>query len=244
VVRVGEFARPQGSVRNNWRGLVSCILATLITSCTSSLLTQDDKHEPDLLDTVHALDLLPRSPQKVSSNDRASGDPAAKPSVFSGSEVAAITPPRPQPAGSSDGFELNFENTPVATVAKVVLGDILGTGYTIDPRVQGSVSLASVRPVPKSDLIFVLETALRTSGVVLVRDSAGYRLIPVTDAAGAGNIDSAAARAEPGYGISVVPLQYVSASTLIKLLDSFAIRAAAQSGKRPSKRRSASMWIG
>ena len=35
---------------------------------------------------------------------------------------------------------------------------------------------------------------------------------------------STAARAEPGYGISVVPLQYVSAQTLIKLLDSFATR--------------------
>jgi len=53
-----------------------------------------------------------------------------------------------------------------------VLGDILGTGYTIDPRVQGTVSLVSVKPVPKSDIIFVLENALRLSGVVLVRDTA------------------------------------------------------------------------
>jgi general secretion pathway protein D len=100
----------------------------------------------------------------------------------------------------------------------------LGTGYIIDPRVQGTISLASVRPVPKSDLLFVLENALRPNGIALVKDTAGYRLVPSADAVGAGNIDSAAARAEPGYGVSVVPLQHISAQTLLKLLDSFATK--------------------
>ena len=57
-----------------------------------------------------------------------------------------------------------------------------------------------------------------------MRDTAGYRLVPLGEAIGAGNIDSGPARAEPGYGVSVVPLQYVSAATLIKLLDSFATK--------------------
>src|ERR1700759_4176070 len=133
--------------------------------------------------------------------------------------------PRPQPSASGNGFDLNFESAPVATVAKVVLGDILQTGYTIDPRVQGTVSLVSVRPVPKSDIVFVLENALRISGVVLVRDTAGYRLTPVGDAVGGGHVDSQPSNPEPGYGVSVVPLQYVSAQTLLKLMDSFATKA-------------------
>src|SRR5262249_24492751 len=112
----------------------------------------------------------------------------------------------------------------IASVAKVVLGDILATGYTIDPRVMGMISLSSGRPVPKSDLLYVLENALRLSGVVMVKDVQGYRLIPLGDAVGAGNLDAAEAHAEPGYGVSVVPLKYVSASTLIKLRDSFATK--------------------
>src|SRR5437667_189084 len=80
------------------------------------------------------------------------------------------------------------------------------------------------RPVPKSDILFVLENALRMSSVVLVRDTAGYRLVPLGEAIGAGNIDRDAASAEPGFGISVVPLRHASAATLIKLLDSFAIK--------------------
>jgi general secretion pathway protein D len=82
----------------------------------------------------------------------------------------------------------------------------------------------SVRPVPKSDIVFVLENALRLSGVVLVRDSASYRLTPLGDAVGTGRVDSAAASPEPGYGVSVVPLQYVSAQTILKLMDSFATK--------------------
>ncbi len=92
-----------------------------------------------------------------------------------------------------------------------MLGDILGVGYTIDPRVQGTVSLVSIRPVAKSDIVFVLENALRLSGVVMIRDTAGYRLTPLGDAVGAGRVDAAGASPEPGFGVSVVPLQYVSA---------------------------------
>src|SRR6202035_5973057 len=148
----------------------------------------------------------------------------SRPVMFEGTEVSDVAEARPRPVATGNGFELNFENTPIATVAKVVLGDILQTGYTIDPRVQGTVSLVSVRPVAKSDIIFVLESALRISGIVLVRDTAGYRLTPLGDAVGAGRVDTTASSPEPGYGVSVVPLQNVSAQTLLKLMDSFATK--------------------
>jgi general secretion pathway protein D len=82
-----------------------------------------------------------------------------------------------------------------------------------------------LRPVAKSDIVFVLENALRLSGIVLIRDTAGYRLTPLGDAIGAGRVDAAGASPEPGFGVSVVPLQYVSAQTLLKLMDSFATKA-------------------
>ena len=92
-------------------------------------------------------------------------------------------------APNGEGYELNFENAPVATFAKVILGDILGVGYTIDPRVQGTVSLASGRPVPKSDILFLLEDALRMSNIALVHDVSGYRLMPVSEAIGTGQFN-------------------------------------------------------
>ena len=127
--------------------------------------------------------------------------------------------------GGGEGYELNFENTPIAMVAKAVLGDIMGYGYAVDPRVQGTISLSSGKAVPKSDLLYVLESVLRMNNIVLVRDGSGnYRLIPLGDATGGGNTDSIAGHSEPGYGVSVLTLRHVSAAALVKMLDSFAVR--------------------
>ena len=57
---------------------------------------------------------------------------------------------------------------------------------------QATVTLASVRPIAKADALYVLENALRMSGVALVRDrSGGYRLLPANEA-GPGSIDRSA----------------------------------------------------
>jgi general secretion pathway protein D len=200
--------------------MVSCVLA--LASCNSATTSSTGPQDIDVLDKVRSLDILPRYPTQAGSSTTSSGA-RAQPVIFQGAEVTDIAEGRPLPAASGNGYDLNFESAPVATVAKVVLGDIMQTGYTIDPRVQGTVSLVSVRPVPKSDIIFVLENALRISGVVLLRDTSGYRLTPLGDAVGAGHVDSAG-NIEPGYGVSVVPLQYVSAQTLLKLMDSFATK--------------------
>ena len=176
------------------------------------------------MDRVRSADLLPRYPRQGTGTNQNTGGTDAKAQVYPGVTIPAVEGAEPRQTPSGEGYELNFENTPIASVAKVVLGDILQTGYTIDPRVQGMISLSSGRPVPRSDLLFVLENALRLSGVVLVKDVQGYRLIPLGDAVGAGNLDGAEAHAEPGYGVSVVPLRYVAAGTLIKMLDSFATK--------------------
>ncbi len=136
--------------------------------------------------------------------------------------MGAVVDPPPVHDGA-EGFALNFENTPVSTVAKVVLGDILNVGYVIDPRAQGTISLSSGRPVAKSDMLFVLENALRVNNLVLIRDPVGYRILPATDGT-VGSVDrsSADGGVEPGYGLTVIPVQYVSGATLVKLMEGFA----------------------
>jgi general secretion pathway protein D len=225
MVRVGKLGRYPTIGRSVCATFVLLSLG-LLASCNSATVgSGTDGNQLDILDKVRSLDIMPRQPQPVNAATTASGQSSSRPVMFEGKEVTAVSDERPQPTASGNGFDLNFENTPVATVAKVVLGDILGTGYTIDPRVQGTVSLVSVRPVAKSDIVFVLENALRLSGIVLVRDTAGYRLTPLGDAVGSGRVDAAASSPEPGFGVSVVPLQYVSAQTLLKLMDSFATKA-------------------
>src|SRR5215471_1630218 len=226
LTRVGTTPRRWRSLHGGLIILGFLPVATVLAACNLTGFSEETR-APDVTDRIRSLDLLPRDPRPQEPNGNVPD--RRQPIVYEGTKTEGFEGPEPQPrpSGRSDGYELNFENTPVASVAKVILGDILGVGYTIDPRVQGTISLASGRPVPKSDMLFVLESALRISNVVLVRDTAGYRLVPLGEAIGAGNIDSDPAFAEPGYGISVVPLQHISAQTLIKLLDSFATKAGA-----------------
>jgi len=196
-----------------------------------------------IVDQIREVDLSARRPRNTQPATRANSSEGAQPASYYGDGTPAIVTPPPGPEaglekdgeitgavssgadrnGSNKGYDINFENTPISTVAKTLLGDILGVGYTIDPRIQATVSLASGRPVPKKDILYVLESALRVNNIALVRDARGYRLIPTQEAAGTGSIDEAQGP-EPGYGITVVPVQYVSAQTLTKLLDSFAAK--------------------
>ena len=226
-----KVVHPLSRLRSGLTGTLVLILSGfLLTAC---ILTADqsiegnprDPRAQDIADKIRSMDLLPRQAGDAGNSGLKQQSPS-RPAIYLSD---GTTPPgaaliEREDTGSGSGYDLNFENAPVATVAKVILGDVLGIGYTIDPRVQGTVTLASVRPVPKADALYVLENALRMSGVALLRDrSNGYRLLPANES-GPGGIDRAGS-AEAGHGISVVPLRYVSAQTIFRLLDAFGVKA-------------------
>jgi len=224
-VRVWGFRRPA-------RGTALFLLASAMLAACTIPPPVGANEPPDAVDRIRAVDLQPRSPQSSANAD--TGSAGNRTQLYYGSSGGQATGPAaasPDPgpgAGEApgDGVNLNFEDSPVSAVAKVILGDILGVGYSIDPRVQGTISLSSGRPVPKSQVLFVLESALHTSNAVLVHDAGGYHIVPADDAVGSGRVDRAGEgrNSEPGYGISVVPLQHVSVQTITKLLESFAAK--------------------
>ena len=176
----------------------------LLCACNLTTGGESGQASPDAVDRVRAADLQPRFPAAPpGANTGTAGGPRAA-SYYGSAPVEAAAAPVPNGNGG-EGYDFNFENTPVTTVAKVILGDILGTGYTIDPRVQGTVTLTSGHPVPKNDVLFVLESALRTSNVALVRERTGYRLVPAPEAVGSAGVDPDRTT-EAGFGITAIPL--------------------------------------
>src|SRR6202163_2258425 len=241
-----KVVHPLSRLRSGLAGtLVLFLSAFALTACivTADQSIESNPKDPraqDVGERIQSIDLLPR--QTADSETTGLRQPSAsRPAIYlsdgSTPQGAALT--ERDGASSGSGYDLNFENAPVATVAKVILGDVLGVGYSIDPRVQGTVTLASVRPIAKADALYVLENALRMSGVALVRDRSGYRLLPSNEA-GPGGIDRTGS-AEAGQGISVVPLRYVSAQTVFKLLDAFGVKAATV---RPDSARNTLIIIG
>lgn len=201
------------------------LAACIVTADQSIEADPKDPRAQDIADKISSLDLQPRQPGDTGSGGVAQAK-SSRPAIYlsdGATPQGGALAERDDSGGS--GYDLNFENAPVATVAKVILGDVLNVGYTIDPRVQGTVTLASVRPVPKADAVYVLENALRMSGVALVRDRTGYRLLPAPEA-GPGGIDHST-NAAAGQGVTVVPLRYVSAQNIFKLLDAFGVKAQA-----------------
>lgn len=128
------------------------------------------------------------------------------------------------PAGD---ITLNFVNTDVREVLPRVLGDVLHLNYTIDPKVQATITVQTSRPLRQQDVLPVLQQVLRASGLTLVASDGIYRLVPSEDAARSGAIPvtigqgaAAGATARP-YNIQILPLKFVAASELQRTLEPF-----------------------
>jgi general secretion pathway protein D len=132
-------------------------------------------------------------------------------------------PPQPIPQGSTvrdDGeVTLNFEAAAISEVAKVIF-DILEENYVIDPRVRAEVTVQTGRPLPKELLIPTLESLLRMNNAVLVYSDGIYKIVPATGAL-PGNaapvLDTESLT--PGYGVRIVPLRYIGAQEMAKILE-------------------------
>lgn len=129
-------------------------------------------------------------------------------------------------AGPDQEVTLNFEGAEIREVVKVVLGDVLKESYIIDPRVQGSITVRSSKPMSRSALLPTMEMLLRMNGAAMVRESNGVlKVIPSAVAIKGSTTPRLGGGGRPladGHSIQVVPLQYVSAREMAKILEPLA----------------------
>ena len=134
--------------------------------------------------------------------------------------VASAPPPSLDLPGEAT---FNFEGEPVHAVVKVILGDLLQQNYVIAPGVQGQVTLATPRPVNAAQALGLLEMVLGWNNARLVWMDGRYNVLP-TDQALAGNLSprtGGVANAR-GYEVRAVPLQFISANEMKKVLEPYA----------------------
>jgi general secretion pathway protein D len=155
--------------------------------------------------------------------------------VSYGTSVSAGTAGDAQPAsgasgGATDGggATLNFEDADIREVVAQILGGILHANYTIDPAVHGTATLHSSVPIANDQLLPTLQVLLAQAGATLLNTGPLYRVVPAAGAQPAGLASS-----PTDGGGQVIPLQYVSADDLVKVLQPFVTqgtRLAAVSG--------------
>ncbi len=162
--------------------------------------------------------------------------PTAKPPLvvpgtgnFIDTKAAAKAQPPTQTQAGPGEVTLNFEGADIRDVVKVVF-ETLKENYTVDPQVQGEVTVQTSRPLAKEALLPTLETMLRMSNAVLVRDGGIYRIIPAAGAVQKGSLVPRLGGGKVGYGVRIVPLRYVSAAEW-RQIDGVEVAAGAKAGK-------------
>ncbi len=132
--------------------------------------------------------------------------------------------PHKQSTGKSavkGDITLNFENTDLREVVKVILGDTLKVNYILDPGVRGGVTMQTGAPIARADLIPTLETLLRMNNATLVDTGGQFRVVPVAKAPKGLTTPQLADAAMPlprGYSVRIRPLQNIAAEEMDEIL--------------------------
>ncbi|MET0256088.1 MAG: type II secretion system secretin GspD, partial [Luteibacter sp.] len=151
---------------------------------------------------------------------------AAQPQITTGTGefVKPVGLAKPTPVAEGAGtVTFNFENQPVESVVKAILGDLLHENYSITPGVQGNVSFSTSQPVTAEQALPILETLLSWTGNALVHSNGRYVVMPSKDAVAGNLVPSIGANAPPGgLQARLFPLHFISATEMQKLIKPFA----------------------
>ncbi len=132
--------------------------------------------------------------------------------------AAALGAATPAPA-ADEPVTLNFTNADIEAVVKAV-AEITGKSFIVDPRVKGTVTIVSARPVPRSLVYPTLLSALRMQGITAIEGDNVVRIVPEAEARlQAGPVGSGPVTAGGDRLVTqVIPLRYESATQLVNVL--------------------------
>jgi general secretion pathway protein D len=211
-------------LRKSWILASAAVLA--LGACQG---TKGDRAEPPLAETLAKLGIdtsgRPIDPQSLTAGARvgASVSTPAQPIIVHGQEPRVGTGAPPPPLAGGGAIELNFEDAGIPTVAKTILGDLLGLSYTVDPRVQGRMTLSAGRPMARAEALSVFETALRMNGAALLVNDGVYNVVPASEVRQPGNparyADIGGAAGAVGSAFSIYAPRHGQASSLKTILE-------------------------
>lgn len=210
--------------------VASSLFAVLLAGCVATATPQEPK--PVLAVANAAPTAAVVLPANAPDDAKKADKPLSKADIYPGNgtfvKAPAQSPAAPKPTG--DEVMLNFEGADLREVVKAIVVDFLRETYIMDSRVQGVVSLHTTSPIPRSALLATLETLLRMNGAAIVKEEGVFKVVPASTAArgsltpqlGGGN-----AALSSGYSVQIVPLKFIAAKEMVKILEPFVSEASA-----------------
>lgn len=168
------------------------------------------------------------APIEAPAKPDADEDARAKPVIHRGSGQVinrdAASSPMPDLGATTGETTFNFEGESLHAVVKAILGDLLGQNYTIAPNVQGTVTYVTPKKISPAQALSVLEMILGWNNARMIYSDGRYSIVPADQALATGVVaprsnSPASAR---GFESRVVPLRYISATEMEKLLKPYA----------------------
>lgn len=156
-------------------------------------------------------------------DSQATKAPSGSTKLFPGNDqlVKRDVAPKVDPVlARGDRVSLNFENVTVSNLATALLGDLLKLNYTVDAGGDTVVSLHTRQPLQRSQVLDVLDAVLLPHDLAIVRDNAGvYHVTKRTVTVGARPVvGSSKFKDLSGAGTVIVPLNYIAAAEMAKIL--------------------------
>ena len=159
----------------------------------------------------------------TSAEDLAQGQDEAtakKAIVYRGTDRHVRMPQKQEPIRFvGEDVSLNFEQAPLSEVTHAIMGDILKLDYVVDHPIQGQVTLRTRTPIPRDQLLGVLESLLKANNTIMIRGRDGRYL--VTGSGRGTKLSPGVSNPEDsgvGYSTIIVPLRYISAENMAEIL--------------------------
>jgi len=178
---------------------------------------------------TESADATPKDQEQPATEPEAK--PQTKTRIFAGNDqlFKRDIGPKPDPVlAKGEKVSLNFENATVGNLATALLGDLLKLNYTVDAGGDTVVSLRTSQPLPRKEVLDVLDAVLLPHDLAIVRDNAGvYHVTKRTVTVGARPVLGASHFKDlTGSGTVIVPLSYIAAGEMAKILAPIAPREA------------------
>ena len=153
------------------RNSLLILLTSLLASCTH--LEGDESRggsttgakvggvQTDL--TTSAAELAESTPEETEARE------AREAVVYRGNDRQVRMPAKEEPVRFvGDAVSLNFEQAPLDEVMHAIMGDILQLDYIVDQPIQGKVTLRTRTPLPRDELLNVLESLLKANDAIMI----------------------------------------------------------------------------
>ncbi len=210
--------------------LLVCVCILSLAACNSSLLKDTDTSQPQVKTTLPEKQPVQLASQQAPQDKNEVliqppspiTDKRQKIIEIGDGKYTGTTKHNATVSTNSDegDITLNFQGTDINEFIKVILSDVLNYNFFIDSQVSGKVTIETAHPLKREELFPLLEEILAKNNAAIIEKNGIYQILPKSEVV-KGNLSPNTTETETGYSVRVIPLQFIAAQEMQKILEPF-----------------------